>query len=78
MPGSDGFDVLRKIKSTPILKRIPVIVLTSSKDDGDRAMSYDIGVNSYLVKPISFGGFFEVVTKIGDYWLTLNLYPPSE
>jgi two-component system, response regulator len=78
MPGVDGFEVLRQIKSTTGLKRLPVIILTSSKEEGDRAMSYDHGANSYLVKPVSFEGFLDVVRSIGDYWLTLNLGPPKE
>lgn len=78
MPGIDGFEVLRQIKSTAGLKRLPVIILTSSKEEGDRTMSYDIGANSYLVKPISFEGFLAVVRSIGDYWLTLNMGPPKE
>lgn len=77
LPGIDGFEVLRRIKSTPILKRLPVIILTSSKEEGDRAMSYDIGANSYLVKPVSFNGFLDVVRKIEDYWLWLNVAPPE-
>ena len=78
MPGIDGFGVLRKVKNTPILKRIPIIVLTSSTDEGDRTLSYDNGVNSYLVKPVSFGGFLEVVSKIENYWISLNVGPPKE
>lgn len=76
MPGIDGFEVLRQVKQAPVLKRLPIIVLTSSTQDGDRAMSYDCGANSYLVKPVSFEGFLEVVGKINDYWLTLNLQAP--
>ena len=77
LPRVDGFEVLRQIKSTDILKRIPVIILTSSKDEGDRALSYDIGANSYLVKPVSFNGFLGVVKQIEGYWLTLNVAPPE-
>lgn len=77
MPGIDGFEVLRRIKVMPQIKRIPVIVLTSSREEGDRALSYDIGANSYLIKPISFEGFLAVIGKIEDYWLTLNTAPPS-
>jgi CheY-like chemotaxis protein len=73
MPGIDGFEVLRRIKNTDKLRRIPVIILTSSKEEGDRALSYDIGTNSYLEKPVSFDGFLEVVRKINDYWFTLNI-----
>lgn len=77
MPGVDGFEVLRQIKSTDILKRIPVIILTSSKEEGDRALSYDIGANSYLLKPVSFDGFVDVVRKIDDYWFSLNITAPG-
>ena len=78
MPRVDGFEVLRQIKSTPILKRLPVLILTSSKEEGDRALSYDIGANSYLVKPVSFEGFLRVVRQIEGYWLSLNVGPPKE
>ncbi len=76
MPGIGGLEVLKRVKSTPEIKRIPIIVLTSSKEEGDRAMSYDLGANSYLVKPISFDGFLDVVKKVTDYWITLNVEPP--
>ena len=78
LPGIDGHEVLQRIKQTERLKRIPVIILTSSKEEGDLALSYDIGANSYLVKPISFEGFINVARNIGDYWLSLNVRPPSE
>jgi len=77
LPGIDGFEVLRQIKSAPILKRLPVVILTSSKEEGDRALSYDIGANSYLVKPVSFDGFLGVVRQIEGYWLSLNVGPPE-
>jgi CheY-like chemotaxis protein len=76
MPAVDGFDVLRQIKSTPVVRRIPVVVLTSSWEEGDRALSYENGASSYLVKPVSFAGFLKVVGTIRDYWLTLNVGPP--
>jgi two-component system, response regulator len=77
MPGIDGFEVLRQIKNTEKLKRIPVVILTSSKEEGDRALSYDIGANSYLLKPVSFDGFTDVVRRIDDYWFTLNISAPG-
>ena len=77
LPGIDGFEVLRQVKSTPILKRLPVVILTSSKEEGDRALSYDHGANSYLVKPVSFDGFLDVVRQIEGYWLSLNVAPPE-
>lgn len=78
LPGIDGFEVLEKIKSTPVLKRLPVVILTSSKEEGDRALSYDRGANSYLVKPVSFEGFLGIVREINGYWLSLNVAPPEE
>ena len=78
MPGIDGFEVLRQIKNTEKLKRIPVVILTSSKEEGDRAMSYDMGANSYLLKPVAFNGFVDVVKKIDDYWFTLNINAPEK
>jgi len=73
LPGISGLDVLKVLKQAPMLKRLPVIILTSSREESDRADGYDFGVNSYLVKPISFSGFLEVVKTICDYWLTLNI-----
>lgn len=76
MPGIDGFEVLRRVKTAPVLRRIPVIILTSSREEGDRAMTYDTGANSYLVKPVSFEGMLHIVTRIDEYWLTINVGPP--
>jgi CheY-like chemotaxis protein len=77
MPGIDGHEVLRRVKSTPKIKRIPVIILTSSKEEGDLITSYDSGANSYLVKPVSFDGFLDVVKKFTDYWISLNIGAPE-
>ena len=76
MPGIDGFEVLRQVKAAPRLRRIPVVILTSSREQGDRAMSYDSGANSYLVKPVSFDGMLEIVRTIAGYWLTINVGSP--
>lgn len=76
LPGIDGHEVLSHIKTTPNLKRLPVIILTSSQEETDLIKSYDRGANSYLVKPVSANGFLEVVRQIDHYWLTLNLGPP--
>jgi CheY-like chemotaxis protein len=78
LPGVGGQEVLRQIKSAPGLKRLPVVVLTSSQEDCDRMECYDFGVNSFLVKPITFDGFMAVVKQIDDYWLSLNTPPPSD
>lgn len=77
LPGIGGHDVLYEVKSTPALKRIPVIILTSSQEESDLAKSYDNGANSYLVKPISANGFLGVVNQIDQYWLSLNIGPPA-
>lgn len=76
MPGIDGHEVLRRIKEEPLLRRVPVVVLTSSREEADRAKVYDNGANSFLVKPVSFEDFLLVVRQIHDYWLTLNVGPP--
>jgi CheY-like chemotaxis protein len=73
LPGIGGHEVLRQIKALPVFKRIPVVVLTSSREESDRVKSYDLGVNSFLVKPVSFDGFLGVVKEINLYWLTLNV-----
>ena len=78
LPGISGQEVLRQVKSAPDLKRIPVVVLTSSREDRDRVESYDNGVNSFLVKPITFDGFMEVVKQVDNYWLSLNVPPPAD
>ncbi|SHE69669.1 Response regulator receiver domain-containing protein [Desulfacinum infernum DSM 9756] len=76
LPGLSGLEVLKILKTTPGIKRIPVIILTSSQEESDRALGYDYGVNSYLVKPLSFYGFLEVIQNLCAYWLTLNVPPP--
>lgn len=76
MPGIDGHEVLKRIKVREKLRRLPVIILTSSRDEGDRAVSYDNGANSYLVKPVSFDEFTKVVKQVSEYWFTLNVEPP--
>jgi CheY-like chemotaxis protein len=77
LPGIDGQEVLRQVKSTPGLKRLPVVVLTSSREDRDRLACYDHGANSFLVKPIDFNGFMDTVREVHAYWLHLNV-PPSD
>jgi CheY-like chemotaxis protein len=78
LPGISGQEVLRQVKSAPDLKRIPIVVHTSSREDRDRNESYDNGVNSFLVKPITFDGFMEVVKQVDNYWLSLNVPPPAD
>jgi two-component system response regulator len=72
LPKIDGLQVLKRIKSDPRTKSIPVVVLTSSKEQNDVVKSYDIGVNSYIVKPVNFERFAIAVRDVGMYWLLLN------
>lgn len=76
LPGINGHEVLEEVKATPYLRRIPVIVLTSSQEHFDLEKCYDVGVNSYLVKPVSFAVFCNVVRDVSKYWLGLNVEPP--
>jgi len=75
MPKVDGIEVLRKIKADDMRKIIPVIVLTSSKEDRDIIESYKLGVNAYVVKPVEFDKFMEAVAQLGLFWLLLNQSP---
>lgn len=72
MPKVDGLEVLEKIKSDPRTKIIPVVLLTSSKEDKDITDAYKFGVNSYIVKPVEFENFVSAVTDVGLYWLLTN------
>lgn len=75
MPKVNGIEVLQKIKSGERTKVIPVIILTSSKEDPDIKACYKLGANSYIVKPVNFVGFAEAIKNLGFYWLLLNQPP---
>ncbi len=75
LPKVDGLEVLRAIRTDERTRRIPVIVLTSSKEDRDVIESYQLGVNSYIVKPVDFDNFSAAVAEVGHYWLLLNQKP---
>jgi CheY-like chemotaxis protein len=75
LPKVSGHEVLRRLKSDGRTKHIPVIVLSSSKEDSDVERCYELGVNSYVVKPVDFGQFTETVQRIGTYWLDTNERP---
>jgi two-component system response regulator len=75
LPKVDGLDVLRAIKADPVTRGIPVIVLTSSREESDVVEAYKLGVNSYVVKPVDFEQFTEAVRMLGLYWLLLNERP---
>ncbi len=73
MPKISGIEVLKKIKENEITKKIPVVILTSSREDPDIHTCYELGANSYIVKPIDFSNFQKTVTDLGLYWLLLNV-----
>jgi len=75
LPKIDGLEVLRIIKADPLTRIIPVVVLTSSKEERDMIESYRLGVNSYIIKPVDFDKFIDSVRDIGLYWLLLNQQP---
>lgn len=75
MPKVDGIEVLRRIRNSTITKELPVVVLTTSREEQDIVNAYKLGVNSYIVKPVEFGKFTESVKEIGMYWLLLNEPP---
>ena len=75
MPKVDGIEVLKAIKTDELLKKVPVVLLTSSKEDKDVKESYSHGVNSYIVKPVDFESYIKSVTCVAFYWLSLNQPP---
>lgn len=75
LPKVDGLEVLQKLKSDEKMKVIPVVVLTSSREESDVVKSYKLGVNSYIVKPVDFKQFSKSVTDLGLYWIVLNQPP---
>jgi CheY-like chemotaxis protein len=77
MPKVDGIEVLRQIKREPALRSIPVVVLTSSREEQDLVRTYDLGVNAYVVKPVDFHEFIEAVKLLGGFWAVVNEPPPA-
>jgi CheY-like chemotaxis protein len=77
LPKIDGMEVLKRVKGDPRTKMIPIVMLTSSKEQKDVIESYHLGVNSYIVKPVDFEGFAAAVQELGMYWLLLNQPPKS-
>ena len=75
MPRMDGLQVLREMKADARLRKIPVVMMTSSREEGDLIESYELGVNSYVVKPVDFGAFAETIAQVGMYWMIANQAP---
>jgi CheY-like chemotaxis protein len=78
MPRIDGLEVLRQIKSDPNLRRIPIVMLTSSREEQDLVRSYDLGVNAFVVKPVDFTQFVEAIRNLGVFWAIVNEPPPVQ
>ena len=77
LPRIDGLEVLKRIRGNPLTAMLPVVVLTSSREDQDLVRSYSLGANSYVRKPVDFNQFVEAVRQLGMYWLVLNEPPPG-
>ena len=77
MPRMDGIEVLQAIRSDPALKTLPVVMLTSSREEPDLKRSYEVGANAYVVKPVDFKDFIEAVKQIGIFWAIINEVPPE-
>jgi len=77
LPKIDGIEVLRQVRDNPRTRNTPVVMLTSSAEDRDRLETYDLGVNSYVVKPIEFDAFARTIADLGFYWLAVNSPPPE-
>jgi CheY-like chemotaxis protein len=77
LPKVDGLEVLRQVKSDPNLRLVPVVVLTSSKEEKDMVASYKLGVNAYVVKPVDFHEFVNAIKELGAFWAVINEPPPG-
>jgi CheY-like chemotaxis protein len=75
MPRLDGIEVLKDIKNDPVLKIIPVVMVTSSREESDLVQSYKLGVNAYVVKPVDFNQFISAIKQLGAFWALLNELP---
>ncbi len=78
MPKVDGLEVLRVIKADPAMRGVPIVILTSSREEQDLVRSYDLGVNAYVVKPVAFEAFVDAVKTLGGFWAVINEVPPAQ
>jgi CheY-like chemotaxis protein len=78
MPRMDGLEALRQLRADPRFKRVPVVMITSSREEQDLVRSYELGVNAYVVKPVDFQKFVECIKQIGFFWALINEPPPSK
>lgn len=76
MPRMDGLEVLRHLKSDPAVRQIPIVMLTSSREERDLVVSYDLGVNAFVVKPVDFSQFLQAIRNLGTFWGIVNEPPP--
>ncbi|MCR5876327.1 response regulator [Phenylobacterium sp. J426] len=76
LPKVDGLEVLEQVKTNPVQRQIPVVMLTSSREERDLLRSYELGVNAFVVKPVDFNAFFEAIQDLGMFWAILNEPPP--
>lgn len=77
LPKVDGLEVLEQLKADPDLKKIPVVMLTSSREEQDLLKSYNLGVNAYVVKPVDFNEFVDAIKELGLFWAVINQPPPG-
>ena len=77
LPKVDGLEVLEKVKSDALRRQIPMVMLTSSREERDLVRSYELGVNAFVVKPVDFNAFFEAIQDLGMFWAILNEPPPG-
>jgi CheY-like chemotaxis protein len=77
LPRVNGFEVLKEIRKDPELRRLPVVILTSSKEESDIIAGYDLGVNAYVVKPVDFKAFALAIKELGSFWAIINEVPPK-
>lgn len=77
MPKVDGLEVLQALKADPVLRLLPVVILTSSREEQDVVRSYNLGVNAYVVKPVDYDAFIHAVSQLGVFWAVLNEPPPT-